>query len=215
MFIFSDRETTASRKQTTLIEKLNTIERVVSPEGSSATYVRWGRSSCPDNGTELVYEGYAGGSHYTHAGGAANYLCLPKDPTWSHYKDGHDGGHLIYGTEYEFGSRAREYFDKDLHNQDVPCAVCKTKRSNVLMIPAHNQCYDGWTMEYKGYLVAGHHSQASATEFICLDGEAGIVEVGATDQNGKLMYQVEASCGSLKCPPYVEGRELACVVCSV
>ena len=111
--------------------------------------------SCPDNGTELVYDGYVGGSPYTDTGSAVNYVCLPKDPTWSHYKDGLDsGGPQIYGSEYQIGGgKDREFFNKDLYNQDVPCAVCRTKRSSVLMIPARNQCYDGWTMEYKGYLV--------------------------------------------------------------
>ena len=36
------------------------------------------------------------------------------------------------------------------------------------------------------------------------------------DQNGRLLYAVEASChaNSLPCPPYVQGREIACVVCT-
>ena len=53
--------------------------------------------------------------------------------------------------EYEFGPRSKEFFGKDIYQQDVPCAVCKTKRPNVLMIPARNQCINGWTMEYKGF----------------------------------------------------------------
>ena len=46
-------------------------------------YTRWGRTTCPDTpGTELVYEGLAGGSANFDSGGGANYLCLPKIPEY-------------------------------------------------------------------------------------------------------------------------------------
>lgn len=38
---------------------------------------------------------------------------------------------------------------------------------------------------------------------------------GNTDSNGYLFYMMEGRCGSLKCPPYVDGREIACAVCSL
>ena len=79
---------------------------------------------------------------------------------------------LIYGGEYEFGPRSKEFFGEEIYHQDVPCAVCKTKRPNVLMIP-------GWTMEYKGYLVGGHHAHPAASAFICLDGYAEVIYDGA------------------------------------
>ncbi|XP_021352225.1 uncharacterized protein LOC110449596 [Mizuhopecten yessoensis] len=48
--------------------------------GGGSTFVRWGRTDCPANLTELVYSGYAGGSWYDHSGAAVDYLCLPPDP---------------------------------------------------------------------------------------------------------------------------------------
>ena len=34
------------------------------PRSGGATYIRWGRTTCPDTeGTELVYAGWAAGSH--------------------------------------------------------------------------------------------------------------------------------------------------------
>ena len=111
--------------------------------------------------------------------------------------------------EYEFGPRSKEFFGKDIYQQDVPCAVCKTKRPNVLMIPARNQLYNGWAMEYKGYLVGGHHAHPAASAFICLDGYAEVIYDGAPDQRGQFFNFAEAMCGSLKCPPYVEGRSVA------
>ncbi len=54
------------------------------PRSGGVTYTRWGKSSCPNiTGTELVYTGRAGGTHYTHKGGAANYLNMPLDPEYS------------------------------------------------------------------------------------------------------------------------------------
>ena len=48
------------------------------PRVAGATYVRWGRTTCPTgNETELLYVGRAAGSRYTQKGGGANLLCLP------------------------------------------------------------------------------------------------------------------------------------------
>ena len=45
------------------------------------TYVRWGRTTCPDTeGTEVVYTGRAAGSLWSHQGGGANYQCVTEEP---------------------------------------------------------------------------------------------------------------------------------------
>ena len=52
-------------------------------ENCAQTYVRWGRTTCPQNiSTELVYSGRAGGSQYNRGGGATNHLCRPDDPDY-------------------------------------------------------------------------------------------------------------------------------------
>jgi len=33
------------------------------------------------------------------------------------------------------------------------------------------------------------------------------------NENGALLYFVKVQCGALKCPPYVDGKILTCVVC--
>ena len=186
-----------------------------------STYVRWGKKSCPGvNGTTLVYSGYAAGSLYSDTGAAANHICLSPDPIWDHYTDAVDALARVYGVEYEFyGSvadkpRHTAFFGKRLDNQDAPCSVCQSPRTNVLMIPGRNACYKGWTLEYSGYLVAGHYNHPAATEYICLDKDPEFNVGGFTDDNGALLYLVEAVCGSLECPPYKNGRELTCAVCS-
>ena len=98
-----------------------------------------------------MYHGNAGGSWYSHTGGATDYLCLPRDPIWGHYEDTVKISAGVYGAEYQldqrtlsnfFGTKMRHYYD------DIPCAVCRTTRSSVLMIPDRNQCYEGWTRAY-------------------------------------------------------------------
>ena len=55
------------------------------------------------------------------------------------------------------------------HQHNTPCAVCKTTRTDNLMMPARTSCYSGWTFEYQGYLVTEHENLAHSTEFICMD----------------------------------------------
>ena len=186
---------------------------------SGSTYVRWGRTNCSGNGTELVYSGYAAGSDKTDKGAAANYICLSPDPLWGHYTNAKDADAKVMGVEYEFygvtnGGDTSAFFHKNLHQEDAPCSVCRSPRSTVIMIPGRNQCYRGWTLEYKGYLVAGYYGHPAATEYVCLDDYPEAMPGGHADQDGKLMYMVEGRCGSLRCPPYVDGRELTCAVCS-
>ncbi|XP_053389813.1 short-chain collagen C4-like [Mercenaria mercenaria] len=182
-------------------------------------YVRWGKTECP-KGVTTVYPGVAGGSFFDHSGAASNYLCLPLDPDWTN-KTKNDNtknsmGAHVYGAEYEldgvntgfFGGKIQQYPD------DVPCAVCETERPNVLMIPGKTTCYEGWNVEYTGYLSAGHYGHKAASEFICLDENPDAADGNDVNENGKLLYLAEARCGSLPCPPYVDGRIMSCVVCS-
>ena len=184
------------------------------------TYTRWGRTTCPGNGSESVYDGFAGGSHYSHKGGASSMLCLPRDPDWEAGKtsdktDSYVG--LVYGAEYQDGQgRSDQLFGESHYEQDVPCVVCEvTRRSTVLMIPGRSKCHPGWTLEYAGYLMAGHYEFNGATDYYCVDKDPENLPGGTANQNGYLLYFVEARCvASLRCPPYVNGRELQCAVCT-
>ena len=181
-------------------------------------YTRWGRTTCPGNGSEAVYDGSAGGSHYSHKGGASSMLCLPKDPDWDagKYSDTtntHVG--LIYGAEYQDGhDRSDHLIGEGHYDPDVPCVVCDVrKRSSSFMIPGKSKCYAGWTFEYSGHLMSGYYDHG-ATDYYCVDKDPENLAGGEANDNGYLLYFVEGRCGSLRCPPYVNGRELQCVVCT-
>ena len=199
--------------------------RIQSKSQGGSTYVRWGRTSCPGNDTEQVYSGYTAGSLFSDTGAAANYLCLSPVAQWAKYTDAVDSFAKIYGAEYETwnanantnaGAKQRSnfFFGKSLVDDNVPCSVCRSSRSSVLMVPGRNTCLNGWNLEYAGYLASGANYQAAATEYVCLDANPEAVPSGFSNQNGKLFYLVEGICGSLECPPYENGRELTCAVCS-
>ena len=90
-----------------------------------------------------------GGEHYTHPGGGANYLCLPQNPKYDKYKNGHQSSGYVYGAEYEVSDHNGDPFKRNLHDHDAPCVVCFVKsRGSMLMMPARNDCPSGWTEEY-------------------------------------------------------------------
>lgn len=155
------------------------------------------------------------GKHYNLGGSGTDNVCLPFEPTWAKYKDGNEawGRAHIYGTEIDTDD-SNHIFDYAVNEQNMPCAVCKADRSISLMIPARANCYHNWTLEYTGYLMAGTFNHVGAHNHVCVDKSPEFVPHGGNSDNEHIMYFVEGQCGSLPCPPYVQGRELACVVCS-
>ncbi|XP_053374310.1 uncharacterized protein LOC123532414 [Mercenaria mercenaria] len=187
-------------------------------------YTRWGRTSCPGNGTTLAYSGYMAGTYHDTVGHGpgpgSNYLCLADQPTWDYYSDTANNIIHITGVEYEFHATnphdIQSIFGSDIQDSDAPCSVCRTQRNTNVMIPGRKDCYPGWTKEYSGYLVGGSPNYDDSTEYICLDRRPETVVHSGISYNDNMLYFVEAFCGkSLECPPYEHNRELACVVCSM
>ena len=162
-----------------------------------------------------MFTGYTAGVHYTHSGGGSNYICLHSQPEWGRYTDGFQSGSYIYGTEYQIFPN--NPFPKSLialHDNDAPCAACYTPKTATIMIPARTTCPDGWSKEYGGYLMGGFNIHKSRATYVCVDGDPDVRAGGSANIDGSLFYNTEAACGALPCPPYVDGRELTCVVCS-
>ena len=200
-----------------LSEALKLVEKERIRKAYGTVYTRWGRTTCPGNGSDVLYSGYAAGGHYKHSGASPNMLCLPDNPEWGKYDASKNSvGNYLYGVEYEMDNkRDSSIFGKPVYQQDAPCAVCEVQqRSRKLMIPGRKTCYDGWTREYWGYLMTGHYKHAATADYNCVDADPEALPGGHENQNGYLLYFVEVRCGALKCPPYVMGRELPCVVCT-
>ena len=159
-----------------------------------------------------------GGAHFTQ-GGAGDIVCLPDIPQWGNVQDGLQAQARMYGAEYRtyasdtIFSKANNG-GRTLNENDAVCVVCFVpNRSTQIMIPARRTCPVGWTLEYRGYLSAQYYQQ-NRNVFICLDEEPEAVPGSFADNQGTLLFAVEGVCGSLPCPPYVHGWELACVVCT-
>ena len=127
-------------------------QRPPGPSSGGVTYVRWGRTTCPNTtGTELVYKGKPAGSYYSQKGGTSDYLCLPEEPQYLAYGPGVHAHSPIHGVEYH--TEDNQPLGHVL-NHNVPYVIChSTLRESVLMIPACISCPDTWTLEHSGYLM--------------------------------------------------------------
>ena len=184
---------------------------LMGPKSGGVVYIRWGRTTCPNNtGAELLYEGIVISSLWSHSGGGANYLCLPKVPQYlstavPSYRS------YLYGAEYEGVNNI--FPSKSNHN--APCAVCYTPtKSTKLMIPAQTTCPKSWTTEYVGYLMAERYSHARNSVYECVDENPESVPGSQAYTSSSTLYFVVGTCTGLPCPPYVNNRAITCVVCT-
>ena len=124
----------------------------------------------------------------------------------------------MYGAEYQLEDINGPFSTQNaqhLHNNDVPCAVCRaTNRPSTLMIPAKLSCPGSWTKEYSGFLMANFYIDEGRTRHVCMDNAPEVVEGVAASHIGAFFHGIESTCDSLPCPSYGEGWDMTCVVCS-
>ncbi|KAH3854056.1 hypothetical protein DPMN_096595 [Dreissena polymorpha] len=188
------------------------LDSKLSMTSNGASYIRWGRSSCPHSNNSLVYNGIAAGTHYSISGGAADYQCLPAEPELETVVTRADYISNIVGSEYQtHGATALS----SLADHEVPCAVCFTNATTTIMIPAKKTCYSGWKLEYRGFLMTERDTHANNKQYVCVDKDAEAAQrSNVVNTDGALFHFVFPTCGKLKCPPYNSASALACVVCS-
>ncbi|KAH3854055.1 uncharacterized protein LOC127873858 [Dreissena polymorpha] len=205
-------EQTLNRTMQGAIGTLKEIEARLLMSSTGATYIRWGRSSCPHSNNRLVYHGFAGGTHYSYIGGGADFQCLPSDPELETVVTNAKFRSSMWGAEYETdGATALS----SLNNHEVPCAVCFTNATTTIMIPARKTCYSGWKLEYYGFLMAERDSLDNNKQYVCVDQNAEAAPgSSSSNTNGALFNFVFPICKTLKCPPYSSAFALACAVCS-
>ena len=187
--------------------------------GAGVTFIRWGRTSCPaTDGTELVYAGRVGGTHFSVGGGAADRLCLPENPDYLNGTSNISANPSlqlsprVFGTEYEF--HAGPPANTGLANHNAPCAVCYVStRAATIMIPAKTECPSSWIREYYGYLTANYEDHSKAL-YNCLDVNPESIIGYANNENGALFHYAVSTCHGFECPPYEDDRALSCAVCT-
>ena len=182
------------------------------PVTAGATYVRWGRTTCPSGlGTEMLYAGRAAGSWFGYQGGGTNLLCLPDNPDYHAVDTPTSGQSPLYGVEYHTNVGSLNLVD-----QNVPCAVCYTPtRGTMVMIPAWTHCpASNWTKEYAGYIMTEYKNHRRI-EHVCVDENAEVVPGEARDVNGAMLHHVDVAChAGIQCPPYSATNEITCAVCT-
>ena len=186
----------------------------VLPTAGGVVYTRWGKTICPGS-ADLVYSGFAAKSRATETGGGINFQCLPStNPDYLDYAVGNQVHRAkIYGVEYEVWESDGPLRAVQFHG--VPCAVCFTSlRGASLMIPAKTVCPNGWTREYYGYLMAERSAHVSPSTYECIDMDPDSLPATGANLLGGIFMHVETPCLTHLCPPYKEGMELTCVVCT-
>ena len=183
-----------------------------------SSYIRWGRTSCPNTpGTELLYEGLAGGPLNSDRGGGSNYLCLTNNPVVLEVIEGiqTSARSRVFGSEYHTVNEISPgVFGNNYLDLNVPCAACYTPlRGDKIMIPGTTDCPSSWTREYYGYLMSEGLANYRMS-YECVDVNAETISGTQENTNGVLFFLTEIHCEGFMCPPYVAGNELACVVCT-
>ena len=177
-------------------------------------YTHWGRTTCPNTQeTEHVYEGRMAGSSWDEAGGSSNYDCLHMQPQFLATTPGvqSEGRGYLYATEYQPRDSPPSLGHKQLH--DAPCAVCYSSgRTATITIPGRTSCPSSWTREYYGYWMAARHAD-NARAPVCVAVNAQSVPNSQTDYHASELFFLETRCPGL-CPPYSDGAEVTCVVCT-
>ena len=172
----------------------------------------------------MCVTGYTAGTNYDETGGSAEYTCLPRNPQWKKYMAGDQFGGDLYGTEFEVGQyEDRGYYllsrannnGLSLHDENVPCVLCVVHGKAITRtFPAMTECPAAWQKEYQGYFMAENLNHQGRMMPVCVDEAPETIPGGRGNTNGALLYYTEARCGALPCPPYVDDREITCVVCS-
>jgi hypothetical protein len=81
------------------------------------------------------------------------------------------------------------------------------------IISGKHTCYSGWKEEYTGFLMTEHKGY-NHKDYVCMDKDAEPIDSDTSDKDGALFFGVRTTCGSLRCPPYINHTEMRCVVCT-
>ena len=146
--------------------------------------------------------------------GSAEYLCLHKQPQFLSTRSGTQGeGSYLEGTEYA-SSQGPAFTSMAGH--DAPCAVCYAPtRIAKITIPGRISCPPSWTREYYGYFMAErYHPTRKSRVPLCVDIRAQSVPGSGSGYFDSTLYFIETRCRGIACPPYSNGAEITCAVCT-
>ena len=83
------------------------------------------------------------------------------------------------------------------------------------MIPGRETCPPHWKKEYTGYIMVEGHGNKHSGQYLCIDDTPDVVIGSVGDQSSAYLHFAETVCPALPCEPFVNGREVRCVVCTI
>ena len=180
---------------------------------SGVTFVRWGRTMCPQ-GTSTVYTGVAAGTQYNTKGGTSDTLCLAGNPQYRSGDGSSSTAAQLSGVRNEVGGNTAPLNNR--YHTYLPCVLCHTTtKSTSFMLPGRYTCPSGWNMEYSGYIMTEYTAsgRGGRRDTICVDQGA---EAASTKSSGNpaMLYLMQVTCIGLDCPPFNSQKPLTCAVCS-
>ena len=178
---------------------------------SGVTYIRWGRTVCPQ-GTSLVYTGVAAGTKWDTKGGTSDTLCLAGNPQYkSGDRSSSNAAQLSRAKYGDLGGPLNQHF-----SYDIPCALCyTTTKSTSFMLPGRYTCPSGWHTEYAGYLMTEWtRSKRGRKDTVCMDQSVEDIKGTKGGAWPSVLYLLQASCDGFSCPPFDSNKPFTCVVCS-
>ena len=176
------------------------------------TYVRWGRTVCPQ-GTSTVYTGVVVGSAYDAKGGPSDHLCLSDKPQYKARDNVTNAGQFSrvwVGNSGDTSPVISQYAN------NLPCALCHTTtKSTSFMLPGRYTCPLGWNTEYSGYLMSDwtDNQREGRSNTICVD-QAGEATGTRRVTTAAWIFLTKVYCAREECPPFVNNKPLTCAVCS-
>ncbi|XP_067948675.1 short-chain collagen C4-like [Watersipora subatra] len=187
--------------------------------GSGSTFIRWGRTTCPQV-ADLVYAGYAAAANPgSGRGGSTELECLSTSPSWhANSVTSIQTPTKLFAAKFSLG-RFAGILPDSADNSVITCSVCITAKAPVITLPGRVNCLSGWHKEYNGYLMATSALQNEvffSSKNYCVDKEPDYYE-GHNDSNGlKLTFLQAGGCyrGLYPCHEYTENNLIACTVCS-
>ena len=188
-----------SNLESSQVNLTNQVER------AKTTYTHWGRQAC--NSSLTLYSGIMAGPFFSTAGGGSNYQCLPFEPEYSAFVSGSRGNRL-HSSELQTDFAALPKFQA-LYQHTPACSVCEA--SAQLMLPARLSCPDGWTVNYRGYLMC---SIQHRTQYICMDSDPQAVPNTQRNVNGATLHFVETGDTTDIPSSYDTNKEVTCTVCT-
>ena len=160
-----------------------------------------------------AFSGIVSKAPSSSSGGGNNHLCLSLNPDSATADDAFRNEAYITGVVYQ--ETASEFIPAELRLQPVPCAVCEVQQRAVVMVPGSRSCGEGWRVEYEGVLMSEANAGQSSN-FVCVSRDMQGLAHAERNDNGEAgqLHVVEAKCGTLPCPPFAQGQDVSCVVCS-